>query len=222
MRVVITAATAGEIAPVKETLPARYSGADAPVSVQFHTAGVGMVATTWSLTRLLSEQQPQLVIQAGIAGCFDHQVPLGAVMAISSEHFGDTGVEENGQWRDLFSLQLDGPDTPPFENRELPNPWLQQYNLLHLPQAHAVTINTITTRPERIQQLQQHYRPTLESMEGAALHYVCRMARTPFIQLRSVSNYIGERDKSKWKIKDAIINLNQCLLQLIEAIDKNG
>ena len=45
-------------------------------------------------------------------------------------------------------------------------------------------------------------------MEGAALHYTCLMEKIPFIQLRSISNYIAERDKTKWDMKRSIINLN--------------
>ncbi len=45
-------------------------------------------------------------------------------------------------------------------------------------------------------------------MEGAALHYVCLQEQIPFVQIRSVSNYVGERDKTKWKMKEAIENLN--------------
>ena len=45
--------------------------------------------------------------------------------------------------------------------------------------------------------------PVIESMEGAALHYVCLMEKIPFLQIRSISNYIGERDKKKWNMKDA-------------------
>jgi futalosine hydrolase len=57
-------------------------------------------------------------------------------------------------------------------------------------------------------------------MEGAALHYVCRQTHTPFIQIRSTSNYIGIRDKTQWKIKEAIGNLNQTLLQYVEQLYK--
>ena len=45
-------------------------------------------------------------------------------------------------------------------------------------------------------------------MEGAALHYVCLSEKIPFLQLRSVSNYVGERDKNKWAVREAIANLN--------------
>ena len=39
---------------------------------------------------------------------------------------------------------------------------------------------------------------------GAALHYVCREMNIPFLQIRAASNYIGERDKEKWQMKEAI------------------
>ncbi len=41
----------------------------------------------------------------------------------------------------------------------------------------------------------------VESMEGAAFHYVCLQQKINFLQLRSISNRVGERDKSKWKLK---------------------
>jgi len=57
-------------------------------------------------------------------------------------------------------------------------------------------------------------------MEGAAFHYMGRDLHIPFIQLRAVSNYVGERDKSKWKMRDAIYNLNETLLQYLDALHK--
>jgi futalosine hydrolase len=42
----------------------------------------------------------------------------------------------------------------------------------------------------------------------------------PFIQIRSISNYVGERDKTKWKMKEAIENLNQTLLKYVNRLYK--
>jgi futalosine hydrolase len=58
-------------------------------------------------------------------------------------------------------------------------------------------------------------------MEGAALHYVARMEKIPFIQLRSMSNYIAERNKKKWNMKEAIRNLNEELVKLLMKIKTN-
>jgi futalosine hydrolase len=55
-------------------------------------------------------------------------------------------------------------------------------------------------------------------MEGAAFHYTCLQANIPFLQLRAVSNEIGERNKRNWSMQEAIENLNQKLLEIIEQI----
>ena len=61
----------------------------------------------------------------------------------------------------------------------------------------------------------------IESMEGAALHYVALMERVPFLQIRAVSNYAGERDKRKWNFGDSIGNLNRELVRIVTQVTGN-
>ncbi|MFZ1371603.1 MAG: futalosine hydrolase, partial [Ferruginibacter sp.] len=68
------------------------------------------------------------------------------------------------------------------------------------------------------QQFIKQFKPGIETMEGAALHYVCLQENIPFLQIRSISNYVGERDKIKWKLKEAIENLNTDLIKLINGL----
>jgi len=220
MRVIITAATVAEWMPSFLEMEQLYTGESRRLKVQFHQTGVGMLAAAVSLTRLVLEDKPDLIIQAGIAGCFDHSINLGKVVIINDETLADMGVEEDGKWKDLFDLKLEKSSYPPFERRKLPNHWLPEFNLLKLPEVTGITINEISTDKERIQQIVKKYTPVTESMEGAALHYVCRQANIPFIQIRAISNYIGERDKANWKIKEAIDNLNQVLLKYVEKLYK--
>ncbi len=220
MKVVITAATAAEWMPALLNMNNLYTGKSKRMQVLFHQTGVGMLSTAVSLTRLVLEDKPDLIIQAGIAGTFDQKMPLGKVLVIKDEFLGDMGVEENNKWKDIFDLKLtEGSDTP-FEKKKLNNPFLAEYNLLKLPEVSAVTVNEISTNNNRIQQLIKKYNPVTESMEGAALHYVGRETNTPFIQIRSLSNYIGDRNKANWKIKEAIENLNQAVLKFTDKLYK--
>ncbi|MBP6287885.1 MAG: futalosine hydrolase, partial [Ferruginibacter sp.] len=82
----------------------------------------------------------------------------------------------------------------------------------------AVTVNKVSDSLLQKQQLVKHFNAGIESMEGAALHYICLQENIPFLQLRSVSNLVGERDKTKWKMKEAIDNLNTELLKLIHGL----
>jgi futalosine hydrolase len=81
-----------------------------------------------------------------------------------------------------------------------------------------VTINTITTDKKIIERYRTKYKAQIESMEGAALHYIGRDLNIPFIQIRAVSNYVGERNKAKWKMQEAIYNLNETVLQYLDAL----
>ncbi|MEN9686683.1 MAG: futalosine hydrolase [Bacteroidota bacterium] len=218
MRVTITAATVDEWMPGFLKMNPLYSGESNRLRVQFHQSGVGMLASAVSLTRLVLEDKPDLVIQAGIAGCFDQNIPLGTVVVVKDESLADTGVEEDGKWKDIFDLKLEKSSYHPYEKRKLPNQHLPKLNLLQLPEVNAITINQISSSPQKIAQLTKKYEPLIESMEGAALHFVCREAGIPFIQIRSISNYIGERNKARWLLKEAIENLNETLIKYLEKL----
>jgi futalosine hydrolase len=220
MRIIVTAATVDEWMPAYLQIDPLYTSESKRMKVTFHQSGVGMLSSAVSLTKILTEEKPDLVIQIGIAGCFDEKTSLGKVVCISEESLGDLGVQEDGKWKDTFDLKLEKSSYPPFEKRKLPNQWLKDYNLLKLPEVAAITINQITTAQDQKLQLIKKYEPVTESMEGAALHYVCRTFNIPFIQFRAISNYIGERDKSKWEIKTSIENLNQVLLKYVEKLYK--
>ena len=222
MRVIITAATNGEWMPSFQKINPAYAGTNKRFSVGFHESGIGLLASSVSLMKMFVQETPSLIIQVGIAGCFDKKVPLGKVFAVKDDFAGDIGVMENKVWKDLFDLKLDKANDAPYEKKSLPNPWLSQYNLLKLPTKKGVTVNTISTDKNKIDLYSGRYKATLESMEGAALHYMGRDLNIPFIQIRAVSNYVGERNKAKWEMQEAIYNLNETLLQYLDALNKTA
>ena len=220
MRVFITAATVGEWMPCFSKIDKLYTEKSKRFKVYFHQSGVGMMATSFSLTKLILEEKPDLLLQIGLAGCFNSSISLGKVVVVEKDHAGDLGVEENGKWKDLFNLKLEKANYHPYEKSALPNQHVKKFNLLNLKTVTGITVNEVTTRKERIKQLLKKYEPVTESMEGAALHYTCRSTGTPFLQMRTISNYIGERDKGKWLIKESLDNLNATLLKYIDKLYK--
>ena len=74
--------------------------------IKFYTTGVGMLATAVNLCRILYEEKPTLIIQAGIAGCFNTNEKLGKVYVVSKEFLGDLGVDENNTWKDNMAPRI--------------------------------------------------------------------------------------------------------------------
>jgi futalosine hydrolase len=169
MKVVITSATDKEIQLVKQTVSSAYTNENSRLQVSFQTSGVGILSSCFSITKLILEQKPDLIIQAGIAGTFNNNHPLGKVVTVANEILGDTGVEENGGFKDLFDLNLQHESLFPFTGKTLQNTFLTGLNFLQLQEVTGVTINEITTREKRIEELVAKYNPLIESMEGASL-----------------------------------------------------
>ena len=127
MKVVITAATSLELNRIEEQTT-KADTSDDGLQLSYHVSGVGILSSCYSITQLLFELKPDLLIQVGIAGCFDTNISLAKVVAIKEEVVGDMGVEENGVFRDLFDMKFQQENDPPFSNQKLVNPWLKEYN----------------------------------------------------------------------------------------------
>jgi futalosine hydrolase len=216
MKVAIVAATEKEILLIKEAINPEFFSRNKRLKVSFIESGVGILISCFSILQSIYEQEPDLIIQAGIAGTFDTTSELGKVVIVKDEIIADTGVEEDGGFKDVFDLGLSGVNSFPFSDKKLINPSIDKLNFLQHETVTGITINEITTRLERIEQYKTKYNPAIETMEGASLHYCCLKTEVSFIQVRAISNYIGERDKSKWNFQSAFKNLSDDVLLYLD------
>lgn len=208
MQILIVSATLMEIAPFQQQRPA----------LQYLITGVGAPACMYALQEKLHQNSYDLVIQAGIGGCFDPTIPLSTVYAIEKDVFADVGIFENGALKTLFEAGLADPNQSPYCNGWLKNT-SDIISTIHLPPVNAITVNMVSENEAMRQVYQTKYHALIESMEGAALHYVCIQQKIPFLQIRSLSNYVGERDKTKWKMQASIQSLNESLIKIVDSIN---
>lgn len=179
-------------------------------------SGVGIPFSTYSITKWLQNNKYDIVIQAGIAGSFTDKLPLGVVVSVKSEVFATVGINENKQFFTLFEKGLaDENDIFSGEYLINNNPILEKFSY---PIVSAVTVDNVTDESFANCVISTKFSPDIESMEGAVLHYVCLKEKIPFLQLRSISNYVGERDKGKWKLKESVSNLNQELQNIYNSL----
>ncbi len=204
MRILVVSATGMEIAPFSSN----KLGADTLVT------GVGSPACMYAVTRALSQKHYDLAIQAGIAGVFNNEFPLGETVLVEKDLFADLGIFENNVFSTLAESRLAIANVFPYEEGWLPS----NQHLMHdtgLQKAVAITVNTVGDSLEIADMYKKKYNAQIESMEGAAFHYACLMEKIPFIQLRGISNRVGERRKAEWKMEEAVRNLNEHLLRLV-------
>jgi futalosine hydrolase len=175
-----------------------------------------MLSMSYSLSKTLHGQHFDLALLAGIAGSFDANLALASVVQVGAEYMGDLGAEDHDKFLDVFELGLGNKNEFPFKDGALVAPNFQRKDLLTLPLINGITVNTVSGSNNTIQKRAKHFKCSVESMEGAAFHYTCLMEHIPFAQVRSISNYVEPRDKSKWKIKEAITALNNWLIDFVQ------
>ena len=212
MQLLLCSATEMEIRPILNNPPA-YEGLDIIIT------GVGLTAATYSITKNVIEKRPDLVVQAGLAGSLDKSLSPAEVVLVESDCIGDLGVEENGTFVSIGDLLLQDPNGYPWINGKLQNNF-NNINDPGLKKVSSVTVNEISTSTARINYYRDVLGAQLETMEGAALHYVCLMEKIPFLQVRSLSNIAGERDKTKWQTDLAIARLNDELEKILSKFFK--
>ena len=215
MNILLASATITEIRPFLEQYRKKANSFTHPIDVLI--TGIGLMAATYSLTKQLHIKRPDLVIQAGIAGCFDSQLELGEVVLVKQDIVADLLVMENNKASTLFDLGLIKPNQFPFNQQWLVNK-SDFVKKLKLKKEKGISINEVTTNKSRISLYKELFDPAIESMEGAALHYTCLSEKIPFLQIRAISNYVGERNKKNWKMKESIVNLNKELAELLKRI----
>lgn len=224
MKILLCAATPFEIAPtlqwLENTLEQHPEGffAKNDLQVQALITGAGLTATAFHCGVSLAAHRPDLALNAGIAGAFERDCPLGQVFNVSTERFGDLGVEEaDGRFTDLLDLGLQGPDDPPFVHGILRNPAAEQ--AAFLPSARGITVNKVSGTQASVDLIRKKYPDVqVESMEGAAFFYACLMMQVPFLEIRSISNHVEPRNRAAWDIPLAIGQLNEVLIGMLKSL----
>jgi futalosine hydrolase len=221
----IVSATRKEVAPLFDhALQVLTTDADNLFTLVYPTrewelliTGVGIANTAYHLgLRLNQKRRYKAVIQVGIAGAWDRNLPIGSVVAVTTDCFSEMGVMTPDHFLTMEQMGFPLLET----NSE------KFYNIIHnpnsLPQLNSVqgiTVNSVHSCENYAKQTRDiwtgyGYDFQVESMEGAAFLLACHHRKQPiFHQIRSISNYVENRDLSQWNIPLAVENLGRYLLK---------
>jgi futalosine hydrolase len=191
------------------------------VTIDLLVPGIGMLVTAYHMGRQLATGSYDLAINAGIAGSFSSGIPIGSVVEVTEDCVTELGAEEEGHLTSVFELGLMDPDAFPYRKGLLVNDLLIHVSALEkLPKVAGSTVNTIHESKEGIRRMKMNPRADVETMEGAAFLYACLSAGIPSAQIRAISNFVEERDKTRWDIKLAVKNLNRVLEEVVKEVVK--
>lgn len=173
--------------------------------------GVGKVNAATLTALAVAALKPSALLLVGIGGAYPGAglVTGEAAFALSETHV-DTGVGHGASWQGLESigfplLPTTGAGSAPVYNR-LPlapgsAPLAKRLGLSAVPFA---TSEAVTADAATASLLRSFHGVAVESMEGAAVAQVAAALQVSLYQVRGVSNLVGDRDKTNWRISDAV------------------
>ncbi len=171
--------------------------------------GVGIVETTLSLTRFLEKYQGKVsgVLNFGVGGAYvfseDNGAALLDICLARHEVFGDCGICYKDRMEPLSEQLSDR------QNYFLDQVLLERAGKVlsehGVPchQGNFVTVCGVSATEERGSMLGRKHNALCENMEGAAMARVCEEFQLPLLEVRAISNFVEDRDLSRWKLAEA-------------------
>lgn len=212
MRLLVATAVAAERDAVLAGLgdAARRERAPAAGDVDVVAVGVGPAAaaagTAYAIARAAVPYDA--VVSAGVAGGLPGRAEIGAVVLASRSVAADLGAESPEGFIPIDKLGF-GSGTLAAD------PFLTHPDAVV---GDILTVSTVTGTAEATARLAgRHPAAVAEAMEGFGVATAAAGAGLPHAELRAVSNLVGPRDKSAWRLAEALDALSHAISTAIPA-----
>ena len=179
--------------------------------------GFGLVAASARASQLIAMHQPARVLLLGIAGSVQGRLPIGTATRFAAVGCSGIGAGSGSHHQSVEALgwfHWPGSSVAD-DSAELPTcgaigdiiPLVCGVSELSPAGAGKmlVTVASASARKDDVLAYCKHYADAdAEDMEGFGVAVACQMHRRPLTIIRGISNIAGDRDKSRWKIAEAL------------------
>jgi len=188
--------------------------------------GVGMVETALNLSRYLEQTSGSTTIQGvlnfGVAGAYIRGKRKGAdlldICLAESEVFGDFGI--------CFPDRIEALNDSLVHRRcyDMDAGLLGKAEKLFVAENMRVSRGTFVTvcgvsgTQGRGDILSSQYDGLCENMEGAAVARVCEAYDLPLLEMRTISNFVEDRNLSRWKLPEACARAGEAVAILLKGL----
>lgn len=168
-------------------------------------SGVGSVVAAVNTARALATAEYGLVINAGIGGGFPGRAEVGSIVVANEIVVADLGAETLEGFRSVDELGFGF--TQVQTNVDLVDRVKKALQDANLPvnTGAVLTVSTVTGTAARGAELVARIPgATAEAMEGYGVGVAALDRGLPVLEIRAISNLVGPRDRSAWRIKEAL------------------
>ncbi|MEM7310143.1 MAG: futalosine hydrolase [Planctomycetota bacterium] len=198
----------------------RDQGGLAPGFALRAIAGFGPIAAAARTSQLIAEVRPARVLLLGIAGAYDiGRNPIGTALAFSTVAVDGIGAGQGRSFQGPPALGFpQWPGSPATTERPV-----QDRLPLALPESGGAEAGLLLTTcaasdstDHAAERLERFPAAVAEDMEGFAVALACALAGVPCAIVRGISNLVGDREPSRWRIPAALAEARRVALAALE------
>lgn len=168
-------------------------------------AGVGSVVAAVNTVKALVINEYSLVISAGIGGGFPGRAEVGSLVVANEIVVADLGAETSEGFCSVDELGFG------FTHVQIEASLVDrvtralQVAKLSVITGPVLTVSTVTGTAARAVELANRVPgATAEAMEGYGVGFAAFERGIPVLEIRAISNVVGPRERSTWRIKEAL------------------
>ena len=220
-----------------------YKGKLSNINILLMNTGIGDENAAHSATGIIEHFPIRYIINSGVGGAYPHaRLEIGHIAIALKEIYSDKGVISSKGQKGLKEIGIPLVQAGrrkyfnefPFDKRLIKK---ALYHLSHIPShssplplgerkevwgiikaGNFITVSAATGTYKRALELEKKFNAICENMEGAAIAQVCAIYKIPMLEIRGISNIVGERNKRKWNLKLASENCQRAVLRVIKAL----
>lgn len=179
--------------------------------------GVGSVVAAVNTTRILAEKRYDLVINLGIGGGFQGKTEIGSIVVATEMVAADFGVETPEGFYFAERFELGGSRITSDCGLRMRVTSAFRSAGLAVSTGPILTVSTVTgTESTELELRKREPHATAEAMEGFGVAMAAKMFKIPVMEIRAISNMVGIRDKTSWRIDEALKSLTAASRALME------
>jgi futalosine hydrolase len=183
------------------------AGAESRACTRQLCTGIGPVETALSLSCFLSQEPVQTVLHLGIAGAYPQEQKGAGLLDLclaQEEVWADFGICLAERIQPFAELGFHVPDRFILDPilLELAEKSLRAQGML-VHKGLFATVSCSSGTEQRAKKIGQHLQALCENMEGAAAARVCAHFGRAYLELRCISNMVGDRNPTRWRAKEA-------------------
>lgn len=182
-----------------------------PPHVEMLVTGIGPVEAASAVSRALAQGPYEFVISAGIAGAFDGVAELGEGVVVADELL-ELALETG------LPLALP-PGTNVVDRASSDLGLVDGLVELGFRSVRGITVSRVTATDLTASRLAE-FGVGVESMEGFAVLRAAEIAGVAAVEVRGISNVVGDRARSRWDFDAGVRGLEQVLTALLALLGR--